>query len=71
VYPSGTPEMFHWEVKAKILGCGGVLDDEYYWERVNKGVGLVERKDKVDLNRRGNGYRVRGHGPYCPGEEEE
>jgi hypothetical protein len=59
------------KLEAKIPGCGGVLDDEDYRERIDKGVGSVEREDKIDLNRRGKGYRVCGYGPYCPEEEEE
>ena len=59
------------ELEAEIPGCGGVLDDEDYWERVDKGIGLVEREDKIDLNSRGKGYRVCAYGRYCPEEEEE
>jgi hypothetical protein len=59
------------KLEAKIPGCGGVLDDEDYRERVDKGIGSVEREDKIDLNRRGKGYRVCGYGPYCPEEGEE
>jgi hypothetical protein len=44
----------------KITGKGSI-----------RAVGSVEREDKIDLNRRGKGYRVCGYGPYCPEEEEE